>query len=335
VKKVFIIAEAGVNHNGSLLLAKRIVDAAKKAGADAVKFQTYVVENLCSNHALTAKYQSKKKKSQKELLNKLSLTFKENIILKKYCNSKKIIFLSSAFDLESLQFLLKLKLKYYKIPSGQINDLPYLKMLGKCNQKILLSTGMSSIKEIKNAINYLISHGTIKKNITLLHCNSAYPTPYEDLNLNAIPYLRKKIKIKVGFSDHSKGIIAPRLSVALGASVIEKHITLKKTMTGPDHKSSLNPREFYLMIKSIRVTEKVLGQFSKKITLSEKRNLKYVRKSIVAQKNIIQGEKFSLRNITTKRPCIGISPLMYFKLIGKKAKRNYKYDQIINRNELN
>ena len=334
MKKIFVIAEVGVNHNGKLSLAKRLVDCAKKVGADAVKFQTYIAEHLTTDKTLTAEYQSKKKMSQLKLLKKLSLTFQENIILKKYAESKKIIFLSSAFDLESLNFLIKLNIKYYKIPSGQINDLPYLKMLGKYNKKILLSTGMSSLKEIKNAINVLKKNGTKKKNITLLHCNSAYPTPYADVNLNTIPFLKKKINIQVGFSDHSKGIIAPVIAVSHGARIIEKHLTLNKLMKGPDHRSSLNPKEFSLMIKNMHIAETIMGLLQKKITISEKKNIKFVRKSIIAKKKIAAGEKFTIRNITTKRPGTGISPMNYYKLIGKKTKKNYAPNQSISVKEL-
>lgn len=334
MNKTFIIAEAGVNHNGSLFLAKRIIDKAKKAGADAVKFQTYIVEDLCDNHVLTAPYQSKKKKLQNKLLEKLSFKLEKYNILKKYCKLKKIIFLSSAFDIKSLKFLIKLKLKYYKIPSGQINDFPYLKELAKHNKKILLSTGMSTVKEVANAVNFLIKFGTKKKNITVLHCNSAYPTPNKDLNLKAIPFLKKKIGVEVGFSDHSKGIIASMIAVSYGARFIEKHLTINKSMIGPDHKASLNPKEFIQMVKNIRVVECIMGENKKKVTASEKMNINYVRKSIISCDEIIKGEKFTKKNITTKRPGYGISPDQYFNLIGKKSKNNYKYNQIINIKEL-
>ena len=282
--KTVIIAEAGVNHNGKISLAMKLIREAKKTGADAIKFQTFIPDQISSKIAKTAAYQSKKQYSQYALLKKLSLNFKEKILLKNYCKKKKIIFLSSAFDLKSLKFLLRLNLKFYKIPSGQINDLPYLRLLAKKNKKILLSSGMSTSNEIKNAINVLVSNGTVKKNITLLHCNSAYPTPPQDVNLKSLPYLQKKFKVNVGLSDHSEDLIASVLSVPLGAKFIEKHFTLKKNMPGPDHKSSLEPKDFKKLVEYIRLAEKMMGHKKKIISKSEKVNINYVRKSIVASK---------------------------------------------------
>ena len=329
MKKIFIIAEAGVNHNGKVSLAKKLISEAKKTGADAIKFQTFIPDQISSKIAKTAVYQSKKQYSQYKLLKKLSLNFKEKILLKNYCKKKKIIFLSSAFDLKSLKFLLKLNLKFYKIPSGQINDLPYLRLLAKKNKKILLSTGMSTSNEIKDAIDILVSNGTNKKNITLLHCNSAYPTPPNDVNLKSLPYLQKKFQVNVGLSDHSEDLIASVLSVPLGAKFIEKHFTLKKHMTGPDHKSSLEPKDFKKLVEYIRLAEKMMGHEKKVVSKSEKVNLNYVRKSIVASKDIKKGEVFNSNNITTKRPGYGISPMKLDIILGKVSKKNFSKDQLI------
>ena len=284
MKNTFIIAEAGVNHNGKIHIAKKLIDAAKNCGVDAIKFQTYIARNLSSRKALTAQYQSKNKIKQLNLLKKLSLTFDENLILQKYCKKKKIYFLSSAFDIDSLKFLLNLNLKYYKVPSGQIDDLPYLKLLAKKNKKVIISTGMANVKEISKVIEIFKINGTKNKNLSLLHCTSAYPTPEKETNLKTILYLKKKYKIKVGFSDHTIGIDASVASVAMGAEIIEKHFTLNNKMKGPDHKASLEPNELKKMVEKIRVIEKMLGREKKIITPNEKKNIQYVRKSIVAKK---------------------------------------------------
>lgn len=329
MNKTFIIAEAGVNHNGKVSIAKRLVDKAKYAGADAIKFQTFIPEQLTTVNVKTAKYQSKKSISQQSLLKKLNLKFNDFIELKKYCKKKNIFFLSSAFDLESLNFLLKLNLKFYKIPSGQINDLPYLYLLAKKNKKILLSTGMSNLNEITKCLKTLIKYGTNKANISLLHCNSAYPTPMDDINLKVLNLFKKKFKTQIGLSDHSLGTLAPVLSIALGAKFIEKHFTLSKKMIGPDHKSSLDPKEFKIMVQNIRFAEKILGKEEKIVTKSEKQNIKFVRKSIVAKKIIEEGEKLSNSNITTKRPGHGVNPMKFFKVLGKKATKKFNKDELI------
>ena len=329
MNKTFIIAEAGVNHNGKFSIAKKLIDKAKYAGADAIKFQTFVPEQLTTINVKTAKYQSKKSISQQSLLRKLNLKFEDFIKLKKYCKKKNIFFLSSAFDLISLNFLLKLNLKFYKIPSGQINDLPYLHLLAKKNKKILLSTGMSNMNEITRCIKTLIRYGTKKSNISLLHCNSAYPTPMEDINLKTLNLFKKTFKSQIGLSDHSEGTLAPILSIALGSKFIEKHFTLSKKMIGPDHRSSLDPKEFKIMVQNIRLAEKTLGKEEKIVTKSEKQNIKFVRKSIVAKKVIEEGEKFSNSNITTKRPGHGINPMKFFKVLGKKAKKKFNKDELI------
>ena len=327
--KTFIIAEAGVNHNGKISLAKKLVDKAKISGADAIKFQAFLPEEITTKIVKTAKYQSKKSISQQKLLSTLSLDFEDFVKLKIYCKKKKIVFLCSAFDLESLNFLVKLNLKFYKIPSGQINDLPFLVKLAKANKKILLSTGMSKINEIKKCIDTLIKFGTKKKNICLLHCNSAYPTPAKDVRLKTISLLKKKFQLKVGLSDHSSGILSPIISIAYGSEFIEKHFTLNKHMIGPDHKASLDPKEFKDMVDGIRYAEKILGKEKKIVTKSEIININYVRKSIVSKKLIRKGEKFTIENITTKRPGTGISPMKYFKILGKVAKKKFEKDELI------
>jgi N,N'-diacetyllegionaminate synthase len=331
-KKIFIIAEAGVNHNGSLKKALRLINAAKKAGADAIKFQTFKAENIVTTHASKAEYQknlSSKKETQFQMLKKLELTHKMHLACHAECKKKKIIFISSAFDIESLLYLKNLKLNYFKVPSGEITNFPYLEVLGKLKKKIILSTGMSNINEIDKAIKTLTKHGTNKKNITLMQCTSAYPAPYEEINLNTIQTLRNKFKLNIGFSDHSLGTQVGIAAAALGATIIEKHVTLDKNLKGPDHKASLNPIEFKLMVDSIRIVEKILGSKKKAITNSEKKNINLVRKSIVASKIIKKNEKFNISNITCKRPGFGISPIFFKKFLGKVSTRDYKKDDLI------
>lgn len=330
--KTFIIAEAGVNHNGSLKKALKLINDAASAGADAIKFQTFKAKNLATNYAPKAEYQKfklVKKETQLQMLKKLEFTDAMHMACFKECKKKKIIFISSAFDIESLNYLKKFKLNYYKLPSGEITNIPYLEVLGKFRKKIILSTGMSCISEIKKAIKILSMNGTKKKNITLMQCTSAYPAPYDEINLNTIATLRNIFKLNIGFSDHSLGIQASIAAVALGAKVIEKHLTLNKKLKGPDHKASLDPKEFKFMVQSIRIVEKTLGNKKKKITKTEKKNIHIIRKSIVAKKNIKKGEIFTKENITTKRPAGGLSPLNWKKVIGKKATRNFNYDDFI------
>jgi len=330
--KVFIIAEAGVNHNGSLKKALRLINVAANAGADAIKFQTFKAENIVTTHASKAEYQknlSSKKETQFQMLKKLELTHKMHLACLAECKKKKIIFISSAFDIESLLYLKKFRLNYFKVPSGEITNFPYLEVLGKFKKKIILSTGMSNINEIDKAIKTLAKHGTKKKNITLMQCTSAYPAPYEEINLNTIQTLRNKFKLNIGFSDHSLGIQAGIAAAALGATIIEKHLTLDKNLEGPDHKASLNPIEFKLMVDSIRLVEKILGSKKKAITNSEKKNINLVRKSIVASKIIKKNEKFNISNITCKRPGFGISPIFFKKFLGKVSTRDYKKDDLI------
>jgi N,N'-diacetyllegionaminate synthase len=331
-KKTFIIAEAGVNHNGSLKKALELIDVAKLSGADAIKFQTFKAENLATHYAPKAEYQkykSQKEETQFRMLKKLEFTDAMHKACFRKCKKKKIIFISSAFDIESLNYLNKYKLSYFKVPSGEITNIPYLEVVGKTKKKIILSTGMSSVDEIKKAIKTLITSGTKKNNLILMQCTSAYPAPYDEINLNTIATLKNLFKLNIGFSDHSIGVQASIAAVALGAKVIEKHLTLNKKLRGPDHKASLDPKEFKFMVKSIRIVEKTLGNKIKQVTKSEKKNIYIVRKSIVASTKINKNEKFSNFNITCKRPGTGISPLFFKKLIGKKAIKIFNKNDLI------
>lgn len=333
-KKIIIIAEIGINHNGKENVAKKLIFEAKKAGADFVKIQSFNPELLVTKKLVLAKYQKKKEKNFKKMismLKKYQLNEKAQIRLKNYSKKIKIGFLSSPFDEKSLEFLIKkLKLEIIKIPSGEITNYPLLKKIGKTRKRIILSSGMSNLKEVSNAIRILYFFGTKKNNLTLLHCNSSYPSNNEDLNLNVLTTYIKKFKISVGFSDHSRSLDAPIAAVALGAKIIEKHLTLNCNQIGPDHNSSLNPKEFKVMVKKIRETEKMLGSHIKKMTKSEQINKVFSRKSIVAKRYIKKGEIFSEKNITTKRPGSGISPIFWKKVIGKKAKKDFFYDDLIN-----
>ncbi|PWL95954.1 MAG: N-acetylneuraminate synthase [Lachnospiraceae bacterium] len=330
MSKVFIIAEAGVNHNGNLNIAKKMVDVACEAGADAIKFQTFKTENLVCINAEKADYQKKttdKNESQAEMLKKLELTREEHYELLQYCRQKKIMFLSTPFDEESIDLLVQLRVPIIKIPSGEITNYPYLKKIGGLKNRVILSTGMSTLEEVADAIKVLKDNGT--EDITLLHCNSQYPTPMEDVNLKAINTLKETFNLKVGYSDHTLGIEVPIAATAMGASVIEKHFTIDSKMEGPDHKASLEPDQLKEMVKAIRNIEKALGCSEKKVSPSEEKNLKTVRKSIVASKTIYKGEKFNVNNITTKRPGIGISPMEWENVLGKIADRDYEVDEMI------
>jgi len=326
---VYIIAEAGVNHNGSLETAFRMVDEAKNAGADCIKFQTFKSENLVSVKASKADYQKGNtgEGSQLEMLKKLELSFDEFIRLKDYCQEKGIEFLSTPFDLESLDFLDRLGVPFWKIPSGEVTNLPYLLAIAKTSKPVIMSTGMCEIEEIRAAVNTLRQNGT--NDIKLLHCNTEYPTPFEDVNLNAINTLRETFGLETGYSDHTKGIEVAIAAVALGCTVIEKHFTLDKNMEGPDHKASLEPKELCEMVNAIRNIEKAMGSKDKKPSVSELKNISVARKSIVAKTNIKAGDVFSEENITVKRPGNGISPMRWFEIIGKTADRDYKEDDLI------
>jgi N,N'-diacetyllegionaminate synthase len=330
--KTFIIAEAGVNHNGSIKIARKLIDIAAEAGADAVKFQTFKAGKLVNIGTQKAEYQkiiTDKKESQFDMLKKLELRPAAHRELLKYCKKKKIIFLSTPFDLESIDLLNHLMLKIFKIPSGEITNLPYLRKVGSLGKKIFMSTGMANMDEIEDALNILMDAGTKKADITVLHCNTEYPTPYKDVNLRAMLTIKEVFKVNIGYSDHTLGIEVPIAAVALGATVIEKHFTLDKNMEGPDHKASLEPRELKCMVKAIRNIEKALGHSVKRPSASEFKNIPIARKSIVAAKNIVKGETFSERNITVKRPGTGISPMQWDKILGKRAIKNFKKDELI------
>lgn len=330
--KTIVIAEAGVNHNGKIDLAKKLIIEAANSGAHFIKFQTYKTEDLVTSSADLAFYQKKnikKFKTQFQMLKKYEIKYSNFKKLISFAKIKKIKFLSSPFDIESIKFLNHFNLEYFKIPSGEINNYLYLKTIGALKKKIILSTGMATLAEVKDAIKILIKYGTNKKNITILHCHSAYPSKPSDLNLKAIQTLKKKTKLEVGYSDHSDDIYAPVVAVSLGANMIEKHLTLDKKMLGPDHKSSITPLEFKKMIKLIKLTETMLGSEKKIPTKRELINKQFARKSIVAKTNIAKGEKFSKNNLSIKRPGIGLSPMEYPKILNKKAKKNFFKDDLI------
>lgn len=327
---VIIIAEAGVNHNGNIKLAKEMVNKAKEAGADYIKFQTFKPKLLVSRYASKAEYQKKttdESQTQLQMLEKMTLNYEDFVELKSYCEHIGIGFISTPFDLESIDFLESLNMDFWKIPSGEVTNLPYLESIGKTGRKVILSTGMCEIEEIYEALNILEKSGS--GDITILHCNTDYPTDYNDVNLLAMHHIAKEFNKPIGYSDHTIGIEIPIAAVALGATVIEKHFTLDKNMDGPDHKASLNPIELKDMITSIRNTEKGLGDGIKKRTMSEQRNCIAARKSIVAKTNIEKGETFTIDNITIKRPGNGISAMLWYEVLGKVASHEYKEDELI------
>ncbi len=329
---VLIIAEAGVNHNGSLSQAKELVDVAKDSGADIVKFQTFKSNNLVTKETKKAFYQSlntENSDSQLEMLRKLELPFDQYLDLKNYCIKKNIEFLTTAFDLESLDLINQINLKRFKIPSGEITNLPYLKKIGSFGKPIILSTGMSNIEEINNALNQLYLSGTLKKDISILHCTSEYPAPFFDVNLKAMISMKNKFNVDIGYSDHTLGVEVSFAAVSLGAKIIEKHITLNRNLKGPDHKASLEPEEFKNLVKGVRNISLALGTSEKKITNSEIKNITMVRKSIVAKKDIKKGEIYTEDNLTTKRPAIGICPMRWNEMIGKISNKDYKIDDLI------
>ena len=332
INGVFIIAEAGVNHNGSTDLAKKLIDVAVNSGADAVKFQTFKAENLATKNAQKAKYQKDAayiKESQFAMLKKLELNIEVHKELILYCNSKKIVFLSSPFDHESIELLKSLDLEIFKIPSGEITNLPYLRHIGKLNKRIILSTGMSTIVEVKNALDVLINSGTKKDKIIVLHANTEYPTPMEDVNLRAMVTIGKELDVDFGYSDHTLGIEVDIAAVAMGASCIEKHFTLDCNMDGPDHKASLEPNQLKAMVTAIRNIEKALGNGIKKPSKSELQNIKIVRKSIVAKNKIKKGEILTEKNLSAKRPGKGLSPMKWDDIIGTKSSKDYNEDELI------
>jgi N,N'-diacetyllegionaminate synthase len=326
----FILAEAGVNHNGDIELAKRMIDAAAGFDADAIKFQTFRSDKLVIRTTEKAKYQMKttdSSESQFDMLKRLELNDNQHYELIRHCQKKCIKFLSTAFDLESIDLLESIRVPMHKIPSGEITNLPYLIKIARTGKPIILSTGMSSLGEVKAAVEILRQNGSGK--ITVLHCNTEYPTPYEDVNLNAMLTMQRELGVKVGYSDHTPGIEVPIAAVAMGAVVIEKHFTLDKNMEGPDHKASLEPDEFAAMVQAIRNIEKALGNGKKKPSPSEIKNIVIARKSIVAQKSIKTGEKFTEDNITVKRPGNGISPMKWFEVLGTTAMKDFTEDELI------
>ena len=333
MRHTVIIAEAGVNHNGSTEMAKKLVDAAAEAGADYVKFQTFKSANLVLKNARAANYQRKNMQenalSQYQMLKNLELTYEDHVKLIEYANSQGIKFLSTAFDLESVQLLADFHLGLWKIPSGEITNYPYLRLIAQQHEPVILSTGMSTMEEIESAVRVLLDNGLPLDYLTILHCNTEYPTPMCDVNLRAMNKIASVFHTHVGYSDHTLGIEVPIAAVALGASVIEKHFTLDRSLQGPDHKASLEPQELKNMVTAIRNVEVALGSPEKKVTDSEEKNKLLVRKSIVALKEIKEGDLFSEDNLTVKRPGNGISAIKWLDVIGKKAPRNFKVDEII------
>lgn len=331
-KKVLIIAEAGVNHNGDMLLAKKLIDAAAEAKVDIVKFQTFIAENVISKHAQKAEYQKEStggNESQLDMVKKLQLSFNDFIELKNYCEIKKIVFLSTPFDLESVDFLKTLNMGLWKIPSGEITNLPYLKKIGAYNENVIFSTGMSTLGDIENAIDVLVKAGTDKNNITVLHCNTEYPTPMKDVNLKAMLTIKNAFNINIGYSDHTLGIEVATAAVALGASVIEKHFTLDKNMEGPDHGASLEPNELKQMVTAIRNIELALGTGTKLPSQSEQKNIDIARKSIHLASDLKSGHVLTENDLTVKRPGSGINPMLIYEIIGCKLKNDVLKDSIL------
>lgn len=331
--KTLIIAEAGVNHNGDINLAKKLIDIAADAGVDYVKFQTFNSKKLVSRHAEKAAYQKENtnnaEESQLKMLQKLELSKEDHHTLIDYCKSKSVKFLSTAFDLDSIDFLNSLPIDIFKIPSGELTNYPYIKKIGGLGKPIIISTGMADLEEIKETVSVLLQFGASKNDITILHCNTEYPTPMQDVNLNAMLTIGKVCEVPIGYSDHTLGIEIPTAAVALGASVIEKHFTLDNTMEGPDHKASLEPEELKAMVIAIRNIEKALGNGIKKPSPSELKNKAIARKSIVASATIKKDELFTEHNITCKRPGHGISAMKWEQIIGTKANKDYLEDDLI------
>jgi N,N'-diacetyllegionaminate synthase len=329
-----IIAEAGVNHNGSIELAKKLVEKAKEAGADYIKFQTFNASKLVTKAAKQAEYQQKnigkEGDSQYLMLKKLEFSPSQYNELVEYCNLRGIKFFSTAFDFDSIEYLHSLNLGLWKVPSGEVTNYPLLKRIAAYNEKTILSTGMCDMEDVRDAVNALYKNGLSKENLILLHCNTEYPTPFEDVNLKAMDALRKEFGVEVGYSDHTKGIEVPIAAVALGATVIEKHFTLDRNMEGPDHKASLETDELKAMVSAIRNIEKAVGgDGTKHVSESEKKNIAIARKSIVAACDIKAGEVFTEQNLTVKRPGSGISPMRWEEVVGTKAKRDFSEDELI------
>lgn len=331
--KVLIIAEAGVNHNGSVQIAKQLIDKAVEAGVDIIKFQTFKSEKLVSKSAKQAEYQQRNigrnDEGQLKMLKSLELSVENHYDLVRYCKERNIRFWSTAFDMESIDFLHSLNLGLWKIPSGEITNYPYIKKIASYREKIILSTGMCELSDIEAALNVLVEEGVNKNDITILHCNTEYPTPYKDVNLKAMLEIGKKFGVNIGYSDHTKGIEVPIAAVALGATVIEKHFTLDKNMEGPDHKASLEPEELKAMVSAVRNIECALGSGHKTISESERKNIEIARKSVVAARPIKKGELLTSENLTVKRPGSGINPMRWNEVIGTTATKDYLEDDMI------
>jgi N,N'-diacetyllegionaminate synthase len=331
-QRTLVIAEAGVNHNGELQLAKQLVDAAAAAGADVVKFQTFQANQLATEHAEQAAYQRQaigQAQSQLAMLQQLELKPEQHGQLIEHCQHQGIEFLSTAFDPPSIELLASLQLKRWKIPSGEITNLPYLRQIGAMGQPVILSTGMANLGEIEAALAVLEQAGTPRSEITALHCTTEYPAPPEEVNLRAMQTIAQAFDVAVGYSDHTEGIAVPVAAVAMGARVIEKHLTLNRNLPGPDHKASLEPEQFAAMVCSIRTTEQALGDGIKRPTPSEQANLPVVRKSLVATLPIRAGELFSEANLTAKRPGTGISPMEWDAWMGRPASRDFAANELI------
>ncbi len=331
-KKTTIIAEAGVNHNGSILVAKKLINAAVIAGADIVKFQTFKADSLVTKLAEKAGYQkveTNKNESQFEMIKKLELDLNAHKKLIKHCELKGIKFLSTPFDIDSINLLSSLKIPFYKIASGEITNLPFLRHIASMRKQVIMSTGMSTLDEVGLAIKILLDNGIKKNMLTVLQCNTDYPTQMEDVNLNAMLSIKNKFGVKIGYSDHTLGIEIPIAAVAMGAKVIEKHFTLDRNMPGPDHSASLNPNELKEMVVAIRNVEKAMGSGIKYPSQSEIKNISVVRKSIVALKDINKGDEFTVNNLSVKRPGTGITPMEWDKYLGKYSNKDYKKDDLI------
>lgn len=331
-QQTLVIAEAGVNHNGDIALAKRLIDAAAYAGADLVKFQTFNANRQVTRLARKADYQiqaTNGNESQYEMLRRLELSEAAHYELISCCLKRNIGFFSTGFDIESINLLASMGQDYFKIPSGEITNLPYIRHIGKLGKAVILSTGMSTMGEIEVAIDVLEKSGTPRTKVTVLHCTSEYPTPMIDVNLRAMQSIQSAFGVKVGYSDHTRGIEVAIAAVAMGASVIEKHFTLDRKMPGPDHQASLEPHELTAMVTAIRNIEVALGDGIKRLTLSEAKNKSASRKSLVASRVIKAGQRFTSENITAKRPGTGISPMHWDEIIGKKALRDFMVDELI------
>lgn len=330
--RTLIIAEAGVNHNGDINLAQELIDVAAESGADFVKFQTFNADEMCSTHANKAEYQNNStdaNESQYDMIKRLELTRDMHEVLIEHCNTRGIQFFSTGFDVESIDLLVELGLERFKIPSGEITNLPYLRHVGKLGKPVILSTGMAKLDEIQVALEVLEKEGTPRSNITVLHCNTEYPTPMVDVNLRSMLTIRDAFDVQVGYSDHTLGIEVAIAAVALGATIIEKHFTLDRNLIGPDHQASLEPEELKAMVKATRNIEKAMGDGVKQPSASEMKNLSIARKSLVAAQPISEGEVFSKTNLAVKRPGIGLSPMYWDEVLGCKAPRNFAPDELI------